>query len=144
MNSFLRHTFLRHTVATLAFRFRKAVKDAPEGFGDVRAGGRSATETVAHMGDLFDWALRHCDGVSEWREATPQNWEAECERFLTTLAAFDQRIQAEILCPAEKLFQGPVADALTHVGQLGTLRRVAGAPAAPKNYFKAEIEAGVI
>ena len=140
------NSFLRHTVATLAFRFRKAVKDAPEGFGGVSAGPgcRTAAETLAHMGDLFDWGLKLCDGVHEWHDATPLPWEAECERFLTTLAAFDRRLESGLLCPAERLFQGPVADALTHVGQLGTLRRLAGHPAGPKNYYKADIALGAI
>ena len=142
--------FLRHTVATLAFRFRKVVQDAPSDFGEVRTGdgSRSAGETLAHMGDLFDWGLKLCDGVHEWHESAyangPGAWEEECDRFLTVLAAFDRRLDSEILCPAERLFQGPVADALTHVGQLGTLRRMAGSPAKPKNYFKAEIAAGTI
>jgi len=140
------NSFLRHTVSTLAFRFRKAVKDAPEGFGDVSAGpgGRTAAETLAHMGDLFDWGLKLCDGVHEWHDTKPLAWEAECERFLTTLAAFDLRLESALQCEGERLFQGPVADALTHVGQLGTLRRLAGHPAGPKNYFKAEIAAGSI
>ena len=148
------NAFLRHTVATLAFRFRKAVQDAPAGFGEARAGAtagdgsRSAGETLAHMGDLFDWGLKLCDGVHEWHDTAyvnePLAWDAECSRFLALLGAFDKRLESEILCPAERLFQGPVADALTHVGQLGTLRRLAGSPAKPKNYFKAEIAAGTI
>ncbi len=140
------NSFLRHTVATLAFRFRKAVDGAPEGFGSVRAGEgtRSAGETLAHMGDLFDWGLKHADGVHEWHDSAPLEWSAEVERFLGLLAAFDRRLESELLCSAERLFQGPVADALTHVGQLGTLRRLAGSPAKPRNYFKAEIAVGVI
>lgn len=140
------NAFLRHTVATLAFRFRKAVADAPADFGSVSAGlgSRTAAETLAHMGDLFDWGLKLCDGVHEWHDSQPLEWPAECDRFLSTLAAFDRRLESELLCPAERLFQGPVADALTHVGQLGTLRRLAGSPAKPKNYFKAEIVAGTL
>jgi hypothetical protein len=140
------NAFLRHTVATLAFRFRKAIDGAPEGFGSVSAGAgsRTAAETVAHMGDLFDWALKHCEGMHEWHDSAPLEWDAECDRFLRTLAAFDRRLETPVLCPAERLFQGPVADALTHVGQLGTLRRLAGSPAKPRNYFKAEIAAGTV
>jgi hypothetical protein len=140
------NSFLRHTVATLAFRFRKAVDGAPEGFGSVRPSddARSAGEILAHMGDLFDWGLKLADGVHEWHDSAPLGWEAECERFLSTLATFDRRLETPLLCPAERLFQGPVADALTHVGQLGMLRRLAGSPAKPRNYYKAEISGGVI
>jgi len=44
--------------------------------------------------------------------------------------------------PVEKLFQGPVADALTHVGQIAVLRRLAGSPVKGENYFVADIAAG--
>ncbi len=140
------NAFLRHTVATLAFRFRKAIQDAPEGFGEVSAGAdsRTAVQILAHMGDLFDWGIRLADGVHEWHDSTPLEWDAEVERFLRTLAEFDRRLESALLCPAERLFQGPVADALTHVGQLAMLRRISGSPAKPKNYFKAEIGAGTI
>ena len=96
------------------------------------------------MGDLFDWGLTLCDGAPEWHEAKPLGWDAECERFLATLKAFDVRLQRELVGEAERVFQGPVADALTHVGQLGTLRRLAGSAVGPKNYFKADIAAGAI
>jgi hypothetical protein len=46
------------------------------------------------------------------------------------------------MCSIERLFQGPVADALTHVGQLAMLRRLAGCPIKGENYFRAEIAAG--
>ena len=140
------NSFLRHTVATLAFRFQRAVDGAPAGFGLIRAvdGARSASETVAHMGDLFDWGLKLCDGVHEWNDSAPLEWDAECARFVGTLAAFDRRLQSALMCEPERLFQGPVADALTHVGQLGTLRRMAGSPPRPKNYFKADIALGTL
>ena len=96
------------------------------------------------MGDLFDWGLKLADGVHEWHDSVPLPWADECARFLSLLAAFDKRLQELLQCDAERLFQGPVADALTHVGQLGTLRRLAGAPAKPRNYFKAEIVTGTI
>jgi hypothetical protein len=44
----------------------------------------------------------------------------------------------------ERLFQGPIADALTHVGQLAMLRRVAGSPAWSENYSVAKITAGCV
>ena len=40
------------------------------------------------------------------------------------------------------MFQGPIADALTHIGQIGMMRRMAGAPVRGENYFKADIAAG--
>ncbi len=51
--------FLRHTLAALAYRAAKPLRDAPPGFADFAdgKGGRTPRQLVAHMGDLFDWAL---------------------------------------------------------------------------------------
>jgi hypothetical protein len=46
--------------------------------------------------------------------------------------------------PAERLFQGPIADALTHTGQIAMLRRMAGCAMKGENYFKAEVTTGVV
>jgi hypothetical protein len=40
------------------------------------------------------------------------------------------------------LIQGPIADALTHVGQIAMLRRLAGCPIPGENYFAADIAPG--
>jgi hypothetical protein len=137
---------LRHTVATLAYRGGKAVRDAPEGFGGFRAGGgaRTPAEILAHVGDLLDWALSMARGEQRWRNSEPMAWDAEVARFFEGLAAFDAFLASgePLGCAAERLFQGPVADALTHVGQIALLRRMAGAPVRGENYFKAEIVAG--
>ena len=137
---------LRHTVATLAYRAGKALRDSPPEFADFRAvaGTRSPIEILAHMGDLFDWALALADGRHDWRNSPPLAWDREVQRFFAALTTFDQRLEsAEPLGrSAERLFQGPVADALTHVGQIAMLRRMAGCPIRGENYFKAEIAIG--
>jgi hypothetical protein len=137
---------LRHTLATVAYRARKAVRDAPPGFADVRAAdtSRTAVEILAHMGDLFDWALSLAKGQQVWRESTPQAWDAETKRFFTALSAFDACLAGDSIlgAPPEKLLQGPIADALTHIGQITLLRRVAGSPVKGENYFKADIATG--
>jgi hypothetical protein len=137
--------FLRHAVATLAYRAAKVVRDTPPGFGEMRAGKtRSAVAIVAHMGDLMEWALRVAKGPAEWRAATPGAWEIEVERFFAGLRALDDYLASDApLTPApEKLLQGPIADALTHVGQLATLRRLAGSPVRGESYFNADIVVG--
>lgn len=137
---------LRHTVATLAYRAGKALRGAPEGFGAFQAGegGRTALQILAHMGDLFDWALTMADGEAVWKDAAPLPWDEEVARFFAALERFDARLQAgrPLAQPATKIFQGPVADALTHTGQLGMLRRMAGAKIRGENYFRADIAAG--
>jgi len=137
---------LRHTVATLAYRGGKAVRGAPENVATFRATEKMRTpvEILAHMGDLFDWALWMARGKHEWRDSAPLPWESEIQRFFATLKAFDDYLASSepLHYPAEKLFQGPVADALTHIGQIAMLRRIAGAPVRGENYMRAEIVAG--
>jgi hypothetical protein len=137
---------LRHCVATLAYRAGKALRDAPDGFASVRVSSttRTAGEILAHMGDLMDWALSIAKNEQAWRDSKPLPWAAEVQRFLAALAAFDAYLAADAPLGAapEKLFQGPIADAFTHVGQIATRRALAGAPVRGENYFRADIVAG--
>ncbi len=141
-------TLLRHTLATLAYRSRKVLADVPEGFAAFRpsADSRSAVEILAHMGDLFDWAQTLAEDRQEWRNAVPLSWNDEAARFYAALRKFDDRLAAtrELKNSCSSLFQGPVADALTHLGQIAMLRRLAQAPTKGENYFKAEILVGRI
>ena len=137
---------LRHTLATLAYRASKTVRDAPDSFADFSTGekGRTPAHILAHMGDLFDWALSIALGKQAWHDSTPLSWPREVDRFFAALKAFDDFLAsgASLPVPAEKLFQGPIADALTHTGQIAILRRMAGCPMRGENYFRAEITAG--
>ena len=137
---------LRHTVGTVAYRGGKTLRGVPESFATfrVREGSRTPVQILAHMGDLFDWALSITTGAQVWRDSTPLPWDSEVVRFFDTLLRFDKHLasDAPLACPVEQLFQGPIADALTHIGQLAMLRRLAGAPIRAENYFKAEIAAG--
>ena len=137
---------LRHTLATVAYRGGKAVRGAPESFAAFKAAASSRTpaEILAHLGDLFDWALSVAKGAQTWRDSTPLPWDREVERFFSTLQRFDAYLasDAPLGDSSERLFQGPVADALTHVGQLTILRRLEGAPIRAENYFKADIAVG--
>lgn len=137
---------LRHTLATLAYRAGKTVRDAPDSFAAFSTGekGRTPADILAHMGDLFDWALSIAKGKQEWHNSTPLPWAREIERFFKTLQAFDDYVASDAPLDAapEKLFQGPIADALTHTGQIAILRRMAGCPMRGENYFRADIVAG--
>ena len=137
---------LRHALATLAYRAGKAVRGAPPSFAKFEAapGVRTPSQILAHMGDLFDWALSIARGKEAWQNSSPLAWDAEVARFFAALEAFDEYLAsgATVHVPAERLFQGPLADALTHTGQLTILRRMAGAPVRGENYFKADIAVG--
>lgn len=144
MNSEL--TLLRHTLATLAYRAARAIEGAPKSFAAFDGAGRRPDQILAHMGDLFDWALSMANGHSRWHVSTPLPWSQEVERFFATLSAFDDRILAAepFQAPVERLLQGPIADALTHVGQLAMMRRLAACPMRGENYYVAAIEPGQI
>ncbi len=137
---------LRHTLATLAYRGGKSLRGAPESFAQFGTGekGRTPVQILAHMGDLMDWALSMCRGKQEWHDSAPLPWAQEVERFFKTLKALDDYLASSLplATSPEKLFQGPVADALTHTGQIAMLRRMAGCPMRGENYFRAEIIAG--
>jgi hypothetical protein len=138
--------FLRHTLATVAYRGGKAIRDVPAGFAEFRAAetSRTAGQILAHIGDLYDWALSMTDGPQRWNNSTPLAWSDESARFFSTLRRFDDRLanEAPLASSIEQLFQGPVADSLAHIGQIAMLRRLAGAPVRAENYAKAEIAAG--
>lgn len=137
---------LRHTVATIAYRGGKAIRNAGPHFAEYGLGETSRTpaKILAHLGDLMDWALAMAEARREWKDSLPLPWENECERFFAALKKFDDYLASEkpLAVSAEKLFQGPIADALTHIGQIAMLRRMAGVPMKSENYFVAEITVG--
>ena len=145
-NSDTKREMLRHTVATLAYRGVKAVRGAPDSFASFKASEttRTPAQILAHMGDLLDWALSIAKGDETWNNSEPLTWDQEVARFHQALESFDNYLasDAELSATCERLFQGPIADALTHVGQLAMLRRIAGAPIKGENYSRAKIESG--
>ncbi|HLJ27661.1 MAG TPA: hypothetical protein VKY85_13205 [Candidatus Angelobacter sp.] len=137
---------LRHAVATVAYRGGKALRGAPENFAKFKAGEQSRTpeQILAHMGDLYDWALTCAKGKQAWHDSTPLPWTQEVQRWFKALQAFDDYLASDspLGFPAEKILQGAVADSLSHVGQILMLRRLAGCPIRSENYFRADIVAG--
>jgi hypothetical protein len=137
---------LRHALATLAYRGAKVLRGAPDGFAELRCGPSTRTPAaiLAHLGDLLDWALALARGEGRWHDSPPLSWGQEQARFFAALERLDAQLaSAEPLrSTPEKLFQGPIADALAHVGQLAMLRRLGGSPIRGENYYKAEIAPG--
>lgn len=137
---------LRHTVATIAYRGGKALRGAPEEFAEFRIGEKTRTpgQILAHLGDLLDWALSMAKGKEEWHNSNPLSWSKGAHRFFEALQALDDFLASKkaLAVPPERLFQGAIADSLTHVGQIALLRRLAGSPIRGENYSRADIVAG--
>jgi hypothetical protein len=136
---------LRHTLATVAYRAARAVEHVDAGFADFgQTGGRTPGALLAHMGDLFDWALSMAKGAPEWHNSVPLAWAAEKDRFFGALARMDAYLASSetLHSPADRLFQGPIADALTHVGQMAMMRRLYGAPTVGENFYVADVAVG--
>jgi hypothetical protein len=145
-NGVAERAVLRHMAATLAYRAAKVLRDVPVGFGSTSFGERTRrpVSIVAHLGDLIAWAIRMTRGEMTWKAEGTDDWQREVTRFFDNLAALDAALAADAPFSGsiEKLIQGPLADALTHVGQLALLRGMAGAPVRPESYARAQIAAG--
>jgi hypothetical protein len=141
-------SWLRHTLATLAYRAEKVLRDAPKDFVSFKASAASRTPLaiVAHMGDLLEWGERMAGGEMRWQPVPQQDWTAACDRFFGALARLDAAVAANGVSNRSLaiIFQGPVADALSHVGQLALLRGMCGVPVRPESYARATIIIGEV
>lgn len=139
---------LRHLLATVAYRGGVAVSDAPENFAEFRAAATSRTpgEILAHIGDLLEGSLHLARGEMVYLASSPLPWGEEVSRFFSAVKGLDSYLasDAPLACAVERLIQGPVGDALTHVGQIVMLRRFAGKPVRVESYYTAEIVAGEV
>jgi hypothetical protein len=139
---------LRHTLATLAYRGAKAIRGAPEGFGDYQSSptSRTPSQILAHICDLMDWALTQARGRQAWTDTTPGSWDDDTARLFRAMRALDDYLASDAPLGYEPghIFQGAIADALTHVGQINYLRRMFGHPVRGENYFRADITKGLV
>ena len=136
---------LRQLAATLAYRAAKVLREVPPDFPQFRItpNARAAVEIVAHMGDLMRWATWLAKGEHIWKAEGSSDWNTEVDRFFLLLGELDSLLAAEAFNGSvEKLIQGPLADALTHVGQLSMMRGAAGLPVKPESYARADIVPG--
>ena len=137
---------LRQLAATLAYRAAKVLRDVPPSFATFMCGEstRRPVQIVAHMADLMAWGVTIAQGEIKWHASGSDDWEREVARFFDGLRALDAALAADapFKGSVDKMIQGPLADALTHVGQLALLRGMAGVPVRPESYARATIEAG--
>lgn len=140
---------LRHFVSTLSYRAHKALKDAPENYPrlDIGHNARTPIEILNHM----TYVLMVVQAVllgDEYEKIEPKilDWDEEVKRFYDVLEDIDDILlkNADMIDASEArtLLQGPLADAMTHVGQLAMLRRLADSPIEKENFSKAEIKPG--
>ena len=138
-------TVVRHLAATLAYRAAKVLHEPPEGFATTAFGAatRRPVAIVAHLADLMAWGVTIARGEYVWAPGGSDDWDTEVQRFFTNLETMDGELAAPGFSGSlEKLVQGALADALTHVGQLAMLRGMAGSPVRPESYARAEIVRG--
>lgn len=147
MSSDTKRELLRHMLATVVFRGRIAIADAPADFADFRADetSRSPVEILAHIGDLLQGSYYLLRGEYVELASNPRVWSHEADRFFSVAKELDAFLAKDepLAYPVEKFVQGPIGDALTHVGQIVLLRRLAGSPVRQEPYFEAEIIPGV-
>ena len=84
-----KRALLRHTVATVAYRGGKAVRGAPPSFAAYTPDGspRTAARILAHIGDLFDWALSQAQGAEAWTDSVAARMGAGGGTFFRDAAA---------------------------------------------------------
>jgi hypothetical protein len=144
----VKREMLRHMVATVAYRGGLAITDAPPDFAAFRAHDttRTPAQLLAHIGDLLEGSVYLLKGEMVLLTSEPLPWKEAVGRFFSTVKQLDSFLASEtpLACPVEKLMQGPLGDALTHVGQIVMLRRMFGNPIRPGSYFTAEIVAGEV
>ena len=138
---------LRHFLASIAYHATKAIKDSPRNYPEtyIGKGVRTPWKILSHISGVLTYAhsfLEHYD--STWLNLEP--WEVEVQRFYEILAKLDESLQTKELreVSEEQLLQGPLSDAMAHVGQLLMLRRMADAPVPSENFIYADIRIGVV
>jgi hypothetical protein len=143
----LKNHYLRHTLATIAYRFQNTLHESRDNFGDFTPGqgARKTCEIINHMTQLLR-ASRGIieDGAFNYKRLDVLDLPSEATRFNDELKEFDDLIADRDLSEAEidRLLQGPISDILTHIGQLSLMRRLNGNPVGRGGFSKAPISIG--
>jgi hypothetical protein len=140
---------IRHFLSTISYRAEKALEKAPENFPslELRDGVRTPKEIMHHINELIIRSKKRIknedlDGFT----LEDLEWEDEVNRLFFSVKELDDTIveEQDNLDPelAKRLLQGPLADVMTHIGQLAMLRRLAGSPIIAENFMRADISPG--
>jgi hypothetical protein len=139
----MQNHILRHFLATLKYRCTKAIKDAPANFPNynVGSGVRTPLEILSHMSQVLRFAQSVFDDFITI-DMEIGSWDVEVNRFYSELEYLDSLISKGLPQRdriVEMLLQGPLSDAMTHVGQLSMIRRMSGTPIPGESFFDADI-----
>ena len=134
--------FLSHLIKTIRFRFEYAVSEIDDTYPELSVGQgvRTPIEILHHMQGLMHYVIHICGGGrNEMKEMS--DWPEEKEQFLDSVTRVEQFLaNAEVDEEAYlRIIQGPLADALTHIGQLAMMSRLSGKPLPKLNYSKEKI-----
>jgi hypothetical protein len=138
----------RRLIATLAFRTRHALKNAPTGFEDFEAGMdvRTPHQIIHHMNDCVSMTNDMLSGRKPERLEVMSFMET-VETFHEKMSALDKTL-ADVELPDDekclRILQGPLCDAMTHVGQLMMIRRLMGASIPGATYYRSDIKNGQV
>ena len=145
----MKNELLRHTLATINYRFNKAVKyrDAEFGRFSLGNGSRTPAEIIHHMYSVLKWTVNVVEGREPLKDRPPLlDLNGEIQRFNSEVAHLD-KVLAEVdlsMAASKKLLQGPLSDILTHIGQISMLSRLHGRPIAGEDFSSAPIRTGEI
>lgn len=131
---------LRLWLGAMKFRFTVAISGTVSDFAsfDAGYGVRTPVEIVWHISQLLQNCCSMIAGSPDVRLEF-KGWYEEAARFYEVVEQLDQALLQFIpeQSIVDKLVQGPLADAASHIGQLMLLRRLAGSPVAYINYSQA-------
>jgi hypothetical protein len=135
---------LRHFLAALAYRTQKALREAPDDFCRFDAGNgvRTPHELICHMRSVLGYARTFMIGGS-YPKPVPEDWRKDVLAFHEMLGDLSSRLERGERFSGlseEQILQGPLADAMTHAGQLSMLRRLHDKPVPSENFIYASIE----
>jgi len=145
----MKNDYLRHTLSTIAYRFKKSVKNVNVEFGNFTAGkgSRTPNEIINHMYHVLS-AARSYILEEQFEKEMPEklNLKLEIDRFNLELRNIDNVLAEKELGInySKRLLQGPFSDILTHIGQISMLRRLSNDPIEGEDFSSATIQKGII
>ena len=138
---------LRHFLASITYRATKAIKNVPETYPahDLGKGVKTPLRILHHITGVLTYAhsfFEHYDTT----HIDVKSWDAEVGEFYSILSKLDKSIQEKKPkeVTEEQLLQGPLSDAMTHIGQLSMLRRLADSPLPSENFIFADVRKGAV